>query len=83
MVTAVVLKGCRRIGAWLAAWHAELAVSVAAVLGWTCVARTVALLTTPKVYSLFAGIFLLSCCGWRFLWTVMTKGLYALTRERR
>lgn len=81
--------GSRRDRA-LAAWHrlhaavigarAEIAVGVALLAGWALVTHGVAeLLPRGQVWSLSTGFLLLSLVGWRFLWTVVSAGLYTLS----
>lgn len=68
-----------------AAWavRAELLTSAALLAGWALLTWGVALLTSPKVWPLSAGLLLLSLCGWRFLGAIAWAGLYTLTRGRR
>lgn len=70
-----------RVVTWLCQGIPELLLALVILSGWGLVAWGVALLTTPKVWPLFAGVLLLSCAGWRLLWSIATHGFYALTRE--
>jgi hypothetical protein len=68
--------------AWSA--RAEVAVFLAAGLGWALITIAVARVVRPDVVlPLSAGLFALALCGWRLLWTVASDGLYALTRKSR
>lgn len=71
------------VAATKAAWklRAELAVCAAVMAGWCLVTHGIASLTTPKVWPISIGLFLLLACGWRFLWQIATHGLYTLTRR--
>jgi ABC-type glycerol-3-phosphate transport system permease component len=60
---------------------AELLAALAMLGGWALLTWGVVLLTTPKAWPLSGGLLLLSCAGWRLLWTIATHGLYSLTRE--
>lgn len=62
--------------------RAEILLSLAVVAGWLLLTWGVALLTTWKVWPISTGLLLLSCGGWRLLWTVASYGLYGLTREK-
>ena len=59
----------------------ELLLTLAILGGWALLTWGVVLFTTPKVWPLSGGLLLLSCAGWRMLWTVASYGLYGLTRE--
>lgn len=60
--------------------RAEILLTIAMLGGWFLVTLGIVQFTTPKVWPLSAGVLLLSCCGWRMLWTVASYGLYGLTR---
>lgn len=62
----------------------ELAVTVGAILGWALLTGGLAAVLPTHAKALWlasAGMLLLSLCGWKFLWTIVTTGLYTLTRN--
>lgn len=63
-------------------YRAELLVTVALLGGWALLTWGVAELTTRFAWQISAGLFLLSCCGWKFLWTLVRRGLYVLTQDK-
>lgn len=73
----------RRVLGGLVAARAELAATAALLGGWASLTAGVAALTTPHVWPISIGLLLLSLCGWKFLATLVTHGLYVLTREER
>ena len=74
---AVIARACLTIYAA----RAEILVSAAMLGGWALLTYGIALLTTPKVWPISGGLLLLSAGGWRLLWTIVSYGLYSLTRE--
>lgn len=62
--------------------RAEILLTAAMLGGWALVTWGLVLFTTWKVWPLSGGLLLLSCGGWRMLWTVASYGLYGLTRTR-
>lgn len=60
---------------------AETAAALLLLSGWALVTWGLALLLTPKVWPLSAGLLLLSLFGWRFLYVIAREGLYRLTRD--
>lgn len=80
LVTAA-RTACRTAGAAIWAGFAELLQSAALLAGWLLITKGVADLTTPKVWSVSIGLLLLSLCGWSWLRTFFTRGLYTLTRK--
>lgn len=72
----------RRPLAAMWARRAELAVFLAAAGGWAAITHAIGRLVRPDVvWPISLGLFLLSLCGWRLLYTVADAGLYTLTRE--
>lgn len=61
----------------------ELLTSLALVGGWALLTWGVARLTAPVAWVFSAGLLLVSLGGWRLLWEVATRGLYALTRPTK
>lgn len=71
----------------LAVWGArgEVLVTLAILAGWTLITHGIVQLlgrwaSGSALWSLSAGLFLLSLAGWSFLRTMFGKGLYALTQ---
>lgn len=58
--------------------RAEILTASALLAGWALLTHGIALLTTPKVWPLSAGLLLLSLCGYRLLWAIASHGLYML-----
>lgn len=81
---AIAALRLRRTLRTLAEARAELATAAALLGGWTLLTHGVAaLLPRVPVWSLSAGLLLVSLCGWELLWTMGRKGLYTLSREDR
>lgn len=81
---ARAIQGIRVAVAGVARWPwAEVLAALLLVAGWALVTWGVVLFTTPKVWALSTGIFLLSLFGWRFLYVIAREGLYRLTRDGR
>lgn len=63
----------------------EIAVAVTALAGWLLTTAGMASPLAPKsaraLWLASIGILLLSLCGWKFLFTIVTNGLYVLTRN--
>lgn len=66
---------------WAVTARAEILLTIALLGGWALVTWGIALLTTWKVWPISGGLLLLSCGGWRLLWTIVSDGLYMLTRK--
>jgi hypothetical protein len=63
--------------------RAELLTAIAILLGWAFLTSAIAVLARPDVvWRASAGLFLLSLCGWKFLYAILSNGLYKLTRKR-
>jgi len=62
--------------------RAELLVSIALLAGWALLTWGVAELTTRYAWHISAGLLLLSLCGWRFLKTLVMRGLYVLSQGK-
>lgn len=60
---------------------AEVAAAALLLVGWALITQGLALLMTPKVWPLSAGLFCLTLFGWKFLLYIARDGLYRLTRE--
>jgi hypothetical protein len=60
----------------------ELLVTLALVAGWLLLTWGIAALLVWQVWPISVGLFLLGCCGWRFLARLFGRGLYALTLTR-
>lgn len=67
-------------------YSGELAVTVAALSGWALVTAGVATLlphqASRALWLSSTGLLLVSLCGWRFVATIVTTGLYVLTRKQ-
>jgi protein-S-isoprenylcysteine O-methyltransferase Ste14 len=61
--------------------RAEILTVASFLIGWALLTKGVAALTAPVAWTFSTGLLLLSLCGWKFLWAVMSAGLYTLTRE--
>lgn len=63
----------------------EIAVAVTALAGWLLTTAGVAAVLSPKsgraLWLASVGLLLISLCGWKFLLTIVTNGLYVLTRN--
>lgn len=62
----------------------EIAVTAAALVGWALVTAGIATIIPHYARAIWfasAGLLLLSLCGWKFLGTIITTGLYVLTRK--
>lgn len=67
--------------AWAWAARAEFLVASAALGGWASITLAIARIGAPDiVWPLSIGLALLSICGWSWLRTLVTLGLYTLTR---
>ena len=54
------------------------------VLGWALVTGALAsFLGVVQVWSLAAGLFVLSLVGWKHMGVIFREGLYTLTRNKR
>lgn len=71
------------LGRHLRAYAAEYLTALSFVSGWALVTSFIAALTSPLAWRLSVGLFLLSLCGWRLLWTLTRDGLYALSLVRK
>jgi hypothetical protein len=63
--------------------RAEVLLTGAALGGWYALTYGLAGLLGTKVWPLSVGVLLLSGCGWKLLWRIVTDGLYDLTREEK
>jgi len=54
---------------------------LAIVGGWAALTQGIAVLTTPAVWWISLGLFLLSAAGWGHLRVLATTGLYTLRRR--
>lgn len=62
--------------------RAEIALSAAAIVGWTLVTSAIAhYFAAGVVWRVSAGLFFLSLCGWRMLFKIASSGLYTLSRD--
>lgn len=61
-------------------YRAELLTAGAFLAGWALLTWAIARLTAPEAWLVSAGLLLLSLGGWKLLWTVITEGLYTLTK---
>jgi hypothetical protein len=67
----------------IAAVRGEILTGLALLAGWALLTSAIAQLVRPDVvWRASAGIFLLSLCGWKFLYTIASSGLYKLTLPR-
>ena len=58
----------------------EYLLGIAVVGGWGLITLFVASLTNRLAWPLSGGFLLLSLSGWRWLFDVFTKGMYALSQ---
>lgn len=75
------MSGLSDRAAWLLSYASEFATASAFVCGWILVTSGVAALTTKHLWPISIGLLLISLGGWRLLRTLVTEGLYSLTRN--
>lgn len=64
--------------------RAELLAALAGVFGWLFLTSAIAELVAPRiVWRISAGLFCLTLFGWKFLYELGRKGLYALAKGGR
>jgi hypothetical protein len=64
--------------------RAEILTVVVALAGWALLTAAVAQVVRPDVvWRVSAALLLLSLVGWKFLYGIVTKGIYVLTRGTR
>lgn len=61
----------------------EILTSLALAGGWALITWGIALLTAPVAWLFSIGILLISLGGWRMLWEIGTRGLYAMSQGTR
>jgi len=66
---------------WCAARAPKVLHVCAIVGGWAALTAGIAALTTPAVWWLSVGLFLLSVAGWGHLRVLASVGVYALLRQ--
>lgn len=66
-------------------YSGEIAVTIAALSGWALVTAGIATLlphhAARALWLVSTGLLFASLCGWKFLGTIATTGLYVLTRK--
>jgi hypothetical protein len=65
-------------------WRAELLVAFAALAGWFALTWVIVDVIghATRVWVVSLGLLAFSLVGWRFLWDIITTGLYPLTRAK-
>ncbi len=61
---------------------AEITVSVTLLGGWALVTWGIARLTSVEAWIFSGGVLLLSLTGWRWMFNVMSAGLYDLSKSK-
>ncbi|MEA3244808.1 MAG: hypothetical protein U9Q74_01500 [Gemmatimonadota bacterium] len=61
----------------------EILTSFALLGGWALITWGIAILTAPVAWIFSGGALLLSLAGWRMLWEIASRGLYAMTRTTK
>lgn len=79
-----VWRRAAAVGVAVWRFRAELLVALAALAGWFALTWVIADVFghATRVWVVSLGLLAFSLVGWRFLWDIITTGLYPLTRAK-